>query len=62
MLSGESRVPKLDDRVVARGHNGVFTVLAVHVNRRTVDLKLTGSSTGELINVPWRRLIFFDGR
>jgi hypothetical protein len=61
MSAREVRAPKLDERVVARGHYGVFTVLAVHRNRRTADLRLTGSSNQKLLDIPWRKLVFFDG-
>jgi len=56
---GKPRIPKKDDRVTARGQNGVFVIYGIDSSLRTVELKQIGGNLA-LSTIPWRALTFLD--
>jgi hypothetical protein len=60
MANPAACTPANGDRVVAHGHQGVFTVTSVYKNRRTADLQSIGETEHSLNGVPWRILSFFN--
>jgi hypothetical protein len=42
--SGETRIPRIGERVGINGHHGLFAVIRVYRDRETADLKLRGRS------------------
>jgi seryl-tRNA synthetase len=51
-------VPRIDERVVATGLNGVFRVVSMDPTSRTVELRLEGTNFVETIRPPWSALSY----
>lgn len=59
----ENYIPKLNDPVMAQGHNNRFVVAGIDARRRTADLTSVpapGSLTYLLENVPWESISYLD--
>ena len=51
-------VPQRGDDVGVQGHQGVFTVVHVFAESRTVTLELKGATSQVVNGVPWSTLTF----
>jgi hypothetical protein len=54
------RVPKRGERVTLKGQGGIFAVLRIHNELRTVDLKLIGRTGTVLKDIRWEVLSFIN--
>lgn len=54
------RVPKEQDRVTVEGHAGVLTVVEVHEQAQTVDLRYVTGDGPVVEGVSWASLKYMD--
>ena len=54
----KGRVPRKGDRVGTAQKEGIFTVVSVDKEQRSVTLKLDAASIPELHNIPWSMLVY----
>ena len=60
MPADEIRVPREHDRVTAKGHNGVLTVVDVNSAAKTVTLQFVTGDGPIVPDVPWSDLGYMD--
>jgi hypothetical protein len=60
MADQHVRVPRKHDRVTTQGRDGVFTVVDVQPDLKTVDLQTVTGDGPVLTGVPWTSLSYMD--
>ncbi len=60
MADEDVRVPRKHDRVTTQRQDGVFTVVVVQPDLKTVDLQTVTGDGPLLTGVPWTSLSYMD--